>query len=366
MKKNYLLYVFLSIVLVFTIIDMVTPDKKFSDLENRNLKTKVKFTMKDFLDGTFSKQYEEYINDQFIGRNQWINLKSRSEYILGKVENNGIVYGKDNYFFEKLNDINEDRVEYNIEGINKFIENRKENISFMIIPSSYEVYKDKLPIGAPVVNQEKVIKDIYYKIIGSNKINLLSIMKKNRNEYIYYRTDHHWTTYGAYLGYKEFIESIGGTPIDINKLNKKSIDNFYGSYFSRSKAFNSIADTLDYYEFKDIEMKIEDEVYDNLYDYEYLNTRDKYSMFLRGNNGLTIIKNKRLSNGKKLVIFKDSFGNSMVPFLTMNFEEIHVVDLRAFMINVNTYIGNNDFDEILIMYSLPNFLRETNIVKLKL
>jgi hypothetical protein len=366
LKKNYLLYVFFIIILVFTLIEIVTPDKKISDLENRNLKTRVKFTMKGFIDGTFSKEYEEYVNDQFIGRNQWINLKFRSEYVLGKVENNGIIYGKDKYLFEKFNEVNEEKLEYSLSGINTFIKNRNENISFMIIPNSYEVYRDKLPIGTSVINQESVIEEIYKAVKESNNIDLLSIMKNNKEDYIYYRNDHHWTTYGAYLAYKELIKSIDEIPVDINKLSKKSEDNFYGTYFSRSKAFNTISDVLDYYEFENIEMKIEDKIYENLYDYSYLNTRDKYSIFLRGNNGLTIIKNKELNNGKKIVVFKDSFGNSMIPFLTMNFDEIHVVDLRAFMMNVNNYMEDNDFDEVLIMYNLSNFLRETNILKLKL
>ncbi|MEG0306684.1 MAG: DHHW family protein [Clostridium sp.] len=365
MKKNPLLYSFIIIMIMLTITDMIISNRKFSELENRNLKGKVKFTLEGFFDGTFSKSYEEYINDQFVFRDQWINLKSRGEYVLGKVENNNVVYGKDNYLFEKLTSFDEERRIGNMESVNKFINNLDEKVSFMIIPNSYEVYRDKLPIGAPLINQEVEINKIYNGSKGSNNIDLLKVMNSNREEYIYYKTDHHWTTYGAYLGYREFIESIGEKPVKLEDLEEVTIENFYGTYFSKAKPFNAVSDVLTYYNFKNIEMDIQGEGYNELYDYSYLNTRDKYSMFLRGNNAITVIKNKDLQNGKKLLVFKDSFGNSMVPFLTQNFEEIHVVDLRSFMLNVTDYVKENNFENILIAYNLTNFIRDTNVIKLK-
>lgn len=366
MKKNPILYTFLIVLFLLSILDVIVPDKKFSEIENRNLKSKSDFTIKSFLDGSFSKKYEEYINDQFIGRNYWINLKSRSEYVLGKVENNDIIYGEDGYLFEKFTYLDENRLKVNIEAINIFSQNVDQKVSLMIVPNSYEIYNEKLPNGAPVINQEKIINEVYEKSKDINNIDLLGIMKSNKDKYIYYKTDHHWTTYGAYLAYCEFIKSVSESPINLYNIEKKDVDKFYGTYFSKAKPFNAEPDTLSYYNFENITMSIDGKDYDGLYDYSKLDIRDKYSLFLRGNNPLTIIKNKENLNGKKLLVFKDSYANSFIPFLTSNYEEIHVIDLRSFGVKVSEYVGENKFDDILVIYNFINLTRDANILKIKL
>ena len=367
MKKNFLAYIFLITIFSLSILDIIIPDKKFSELENRNLKSKVNVTFKNFLDGSFSKKYDEYVNDQFIGRDYWINLKSRSEYALGKIENNNIIYGKEGYLFEKFTYIDENRLKVNAEAINNFTESIDEDVSLMVVPNSYEIYSEKLPKGAPLINQEEIINELYENSIKSNNINLFHTMKSNKDKYIYYKTDHHWTTYGAYLAYCEFIKSIGEGPIDLKDIEEVKVDveGFYGTYFSKAKPFNVDADILSYYDFENITVEIEGIEYEGLYDYSKKDLRDKYSLFLRGNNPLTIIKNKKNLNGKRLVVFKDSYANSLIPFLTINYEEIHVIDLRSFNVKVSEYVDENDFDNVLIVYSFTNLTRDANILKIK-
>ena len=142
MKKNYLLYSFIIVVIVLTIVSLIKNDKKFSELENRNLKTNVTFSIKKFLDGSFQEDYEEYINDQFPLRDKWISLKSINEYILGKIENNGIIYGSNGELFEKFNSLNEEKLKNNVEVINNFAEKYHDKVSLMIVPNSYEIYKE--------------------------------------------------------------------------------------------------------------------------------------------------------------------------------------------------------------------------------
>ena len=186
MKKHYLLISFTVILLSFTCIDIFTKDKAFSELENRKLSEKVNFTVKDFIDGSFQEDYESYVNDQFILRDKWINLKSISEYALGKIENNGIIYGDNNYLFEKFDKFNRERLEKNINSIKLFSEKYKDLVSFMIVPSSYEIYKENLPIGSPVIEQEYIVNNIYKQLNSSKNINVFNILKENKNYYIYY------------------------------------------------------------------------------------------------------------------------------------------------------------------------------------
>lgn len=366
MKKNYLLYSFTIVVFILTFMSFINKDKEFSELENRNLKTDFIFTFNDFINGTFQEDYETYINDQFPLRDKWISVKSISEYFIGKIENNGIIYGENGELFEKFDNLNEERLKNNIESINIFSEKYNDKVSLMIVPNSYEIYKESLPVGAPQIMQEKIIDEIYCYLKHTNNVNVMEKLLINKDNYIFYKTDHHWTTFGAYLAYCEFVESIGLTPVDIGQYKEVNLSNFYGSYFSKAKPFNIDGDTLTYYEFNDLIMDIiGDNEYDSLYDYTKSNLRDKYSLFLRGNNPITIIKNNKLNNGKKLLIIKDSFANSFVPFLTQNYEEVHVIDLRSFSMKLSNYMSENSFDNILILYSFINLATDNNILRLK-
>lgn len=366
MKRRYLLYCFTTIIYIVTIISFIDKDKIFSEFENRNLKTNVRFSINKFVNGSFQEEYEEYINDQFPLRNQWISIKSLNEYLLGKIENNGIIYGENKWLFEKFTSLNKVKLSNNINAINQFSKKYDKSVSVMIVPNSYEIYSEDLPRGLYQIEQEKIIKGLYSNLIYSNNINLLDKFKNEKNNYIYYKTDHHWTTYGAYLAYCSFIESIGMKPINLNYYNSNEISGFYGSYFSKAKPFNISSDIIKYYDFEGLEMNIlGEEVYNSIYDFSKINSRDKYSMFIRGNNALTIIDNKNLKNGKKILVIKDSFANSLVPFLTQNFEEVHVIDLRSFNIKISNYMEENDFDNILVLYNFINLATDSDIIKIK-
>lgn len=365
MKKHPIVYVFFSFIMILTFFDIVKKNNTFSELENRSFARKPIFSISSFVEGKYRDKYEEYINDNFIFRNQWINLKSISEYTLGKLENNNIIYGKKNYMFEKNISYDKERFKNNIDSINKFIDIYEGRVTTMIVPNSYTIYKEYVPWGIDLLNQEKLIEEVYKGNSKDRNIDLISLFKKNKEKYIYYKTDHHWTSYGAYLAYKAYIESLGEKPIDLNSLKKNEVKGFYGTYFSKAKSFNAKSDVLTYYDVDNIIMNIQGEVFESLYDYDKLNTRDKYSVFIRGNNGLTIIENKSIKEDKKLLIFKDSFANSMIPFLSQNFQEIHVVDLRSFSQKVSEYIKDTNFNEVLILYNMENFLRDINISRIK-
>lgn len=365
MKKNPLLYMFFIILFSLSIIDVIVPNKKFSETENRKLRTKPTMTISGVLDNSFSKKYDEYVNDQFVGRDYWINLKSRSEYMLKKLENNNVIYGDNGYMFEKFIELDENRIRVNEESIKTFVNNVNQKVWLMIVPNSYEIYKENIPSGAPLINQEIYINEIYNNITNSNNINIIETMKNNKDKYIYYKTDHHWTTYGAYLAYCDFVKSIGETPVNIKELKENKIDCFYGTYYSKAKPFNAEVDKLSFYDFENISLSVDGKEFENLYDYSKVDVRDKYSIFLRGNNPLTIIKNNQNINGKKLLVFKDSYANSLIPFLTANYEEIHVVDLRSFNYKVSDYTEENKFDDILILYNFISFSRDADILKIK-
>lgn len=359
----------LTIILFITIIDISNKDKNFSNFENRSLAQRPVFYFDDFLKGRFSKDYERYINDQFVFRDTWIDLKSRSEYLLGKIENNNIIYGKDNFLFEKYEKVDEENLAKNIDSVLGFIKKiSNNNVNFMIIPSSYTIYEDYLPYGINLVDQELYINNIYNYLSNYNNtktISLIDIFKENNDKYIYYKTDHHWTSFGSYLAYSEFVKNNNLSLVDINNLNKHEVNNFYGTYFSKSKNFNAESDLITYYDVPNLSVSIDGVPVDNINDNSKWSSSDKYSAFLRGNNGLTIIQNNNISNNNKILVLKDSFGNSFIQYLVNNYKEVYVVDLRGFIGSFNEFFKSNNFDDVLIMYNFINLADDVNISKIK-
>ncbi len=158
---------------------------------------------------------------------------------------------------------------------------------------------------------------------------------------------------------------MGKEPIKLNQYEKNMCEDFLGTYYSKAKPFKYEFDTLTYYNFPGIKMNINEKTYNSLYDHTKLNIRDKYSLFLYGNNPLTIIKNDNSINKDKLLIVKDSYANCMIPFLTQSFEEIHVVDLRSFSKSVNEYAKENKLYNVLIIYNFNNFIKDADITRIK-
>ncbi len=375
--KNILKYpiviVFAVFIMGFTAIDILTPDKDFSDLENRVLESAPELTVDSLVSNEFAQDYETYTNDQFYLRDQWISLKSLGESSLGKIENNGIVFGDDGYMFDKLNDPDYERIEKNTVYYQEFIEKYPElNITVAFIPNSYTVLEDKVPTGLNNIDQEQYITDILTGLQGDNitKLDFTPTLSSYSDEYIYYRTDHHWTTLGAYYGYSQFVESVGMEPVPLNHLVPNIVSDFYGTYYNSAKKYDAQPDEMTWYDIPVSEIQVNYQPTAGLYDLDKFSIRDKYSAYLWGNNGFTTIKsdvNQYHVEGEtsRIMVIKDSYANSMVPYLLYNYDEIHVVDLRHLVPKMSQIFAENSYDQVLLMYNFKNFAEDINLPKLR-
>lgn len=383
--KYPLVLLFAAFIAVFSVTDMFVNRRVFSETENRYLEQKPKFTVKALMDGTFTTKYETYINDQFVLRDNWISMKSKAEYFIGKQENNSIVYGKDGFMFEKYDRPDDTRIKKNVSDAAVFLEKYSKTTptTFAIIPNSYMIYDNKIPFGLELTNQFEYIDEIYDKVkpTGAMTITLNESLQKHKNNYIFYKTDHHWTTFGAYLAYSDFVTSRGFTPVDYNALKGTEVPNFYGTYFSKTKFFGTKPDIITYLDIPTTSVTIDGKTtledtdksiiqVTGLYNLPQFEKRDKYKAFLYGNNGVTVIKsdnNLSKIDGKtsRILVIKDSYGNSFVPYLTYNYDEVVVVDLRAMPVKMSEFMAENSFDDILFLYNFMNFATDTNIARLK-
>lgn len=373
MKKR-IKYPFLIIFSIFVygvmLAGTLKKDTEFSVLENRYLTLKPQITLKKVLDTSFETEYETYLNEQFPFRNQWVNFKAASEQTLGKIENNGIIKGKNGYLFHKQIIVNK-QFEKNKQELEKFIGQVKVPVALALVPNSYAIMTADYPVIMPNMNQKEVIASFYKEMERKgnvNSIDMFTLLNEHNNEYIYYRTDHHWTTLGAYYGYEAYCKETGQTPVSQKDLVPVEIKGFYGTYYSKYKGKGIAPDTITYYDIPIEKMQIDKEQKASLYDLNKVSTHDKYGMFLYGNNSLAIIKSKNTStDGKekhKLLVIKDSYANSLIPYLTYQYDEIYVVDLRYFTGGVNTLIQENEIDQVLVIYNFDTFMSDNNVYRI--
>ena len=185
-------------------------------------------------------------------------------------------------------------------------------------------------------------------------------LRAHKDEYLYYRTDHHWTTLGAYYAYQQFCETLGLTPFDRDAHTAETCEDFYGTHYSKTRTWNAEPDTITWYDLQNSLTvwnvtgpgQPTEGTTTGLYDLDKLEVYDKYAMFLHGNNGLSRVEGD--GEGKILVI-KDSYANSFVPYLTANYAAIDVVDFRNYNYGLDQLIAANDYDQILVLYSYASF-----------
>lgn len=360
---------FLLFLIILVSLNFIIKPKKFSESENRILAQAPKFSIDRLFEGRFIKKYEKYKSDQFAFRGSWINIKSTIDKISGKKENNGIYLSDNDYLIENFKEPNDDYTNQNINAINKFSKIHKNIKSYvMIAPNAVSIVKDKLPKFAPVLNQRDYINNLKRKLSSDIKfIDTFDTLNNHKNEYLYYRTDHHWTTLGAYYSYLEACKTMNLKAKTKDNYSIKRVTNdFYGTLSSKSAFHVDEPDSIDVY----IPKSSDDEVIANylkekkkegtLYDSDSLKKKDKYTVFLEGNHPIVKI-NTTSKSDKKLLLIKDSYANSFVQFLTTHYSQIVMVDPRYYYDDIESLIKNEGTTDILYLYNANTFFQDNSL-----
>ncbi len=335
-------------IITFLCLFIFLPKSKFSENENRYLKSSPVLNFKNFFNRRFQDDLSVYFSDHFPFREKFLSFKSRVDYRLGITRINDVYYGVDNSLLEEYKKPkNSERI---VNIVNKFYENNNVDIDFMLVPTSIYVNRFKIDIDNLSYDEMDTIK--YFKEnLDVNFIDVSNTLVKHNSEYIYYNSDYHWTSLGSYYAYLEYCKNKG---IDCNKKVKfETVSrDFYGTLYSKILD-NSIQ--MDYLEKDksngnyDIEI---DGKKGSLYDESYLKKKDKYSYFLGGNHGIITIKNKTIDNCKTILVIKDSYANCFIPFLIKNYSNVIVIDPRYYNKSISTLIEDNDVNNILFLYNV--------------
>lgn len=375
MKNKIFFGIFMTVWLLIIILNFVWPKQVFSQEENRMLATIPRFSFSSFVNGDYLNGVNEYINDHFAFRNIYLKLNSWWEIsVMGKTENNDVYIGKDGYLFEKFpfEDDEQKTVTNNTKVIYDFAEDMKEidiPTYFILIPNSIYINKDKLPDNVDVADQKSIIDIVYEYSKNTVNINVTDILNEtNKLKQLYFKTDHHMNSDGAYIVYNEFCKAAEVSAVPITDFNKITVsNNFLGTFDSKAQIINQEPDEIFVYQ-NETNMNIKEAVYDrettnSIFNEEYLEGKDKYSYFLNGNNSKAIIKTN-VDNNKKLLVIKDSYAHIMSQFLCENYSEVHFLDPRYTNFDYAEYVKENEITDVLFLYNVSNFTTDTNLNKI--
>lgn len=198
------------------------------------------------------------------------------------------------------------------------------------------------------------------EIAGNYDINFVDtfdIMYSHRDDYIFFKSDHHWTQLGAYYAYRAFIDSIGLVPAELTDFNKEILTESYsGSMYDYTKddRVKEFKDTVEaYISKKSYTVNVTDRSGNvTEYDFAIMKSSPSYSAFLIGDNPYTVINVPGNDQSKSVLILKDSYGNALVPFLIENFGNIYVVDTRYSDMNIRDWFKDGDLSDILFINNL--------------
>lgn len=362
--------VFIGMILLISLTNLLHKDKAFSDHENRALAMRPEISISSLVSGRFMSQYEEYVSDQFVGRNFWVQLKTTADSIGGKKEENGVFNGRDSYLLEDISVPDEEKIKENLNSMTAFSKKYEDvTMQVMLVPNAANILEKKLPTFAVVADQSKMLKEVR-STLGSDLdwIDVEKTMKKYRNEDIYYRTDHHWTTLGAYYAFQDARSQLGLEGKEKVKMSAFGVsNNFNGSLSAVSGYQTGYKEAIYIYlpEDTDAPQVIVNYVEEqkktaSLYDSSKLEERDQYSVFLGGNHALIEIKST-VETGERLLVIKDSYANCFVPFLAPYFREIQVVDPRYYVGGLNKLMEDNDIDRVLFLYNANTFFEDRTL-----
>ena len=370
-KKAYfydlLTRIFLGAVAVIFVVNLIVPARKFSPDENRNLAQMPKISAASFANGDFFRDFNSYESDQFVGRDIWMNIRSLGTMILGNRESENVYFGKDGYLLSKPVVPDSKTVNATETAINDFSGRHSDlNMNLLMIPDAASILTDKLPRNAPAEDQISDIRGFENNLDSKIQIiDAIGVMQKNKDQKIYYKTDHHWTSLGAYEVFLGAANQLGiDTPITDNTIYTVS-DSFQGTLASRSGRHTS-RDSIEIYQpdGTDVEYYVTypdtGEKSTSMFMSDKLKEKDQYQVFFGGNHPLVEIRTTA-NNGRNLLVFKDSYANSFMQFLYPYFQSIIMVDPRYYYDDIEAAITSYGITDVLFLYSADTLLADTNL-----
>lgn len=344
------------------------PKQEISVNEKRTLAKFPKFSLEKVTDGKWESDFETYISDHFPARNFFASADSYYMLYTGRNGVKGVYKGKDGYLLNTPVKCDNKQLNANVTAVSEFAKSTGIETSLMVVPSAGYIMADKLPAIHEEYNDRAILHEIEELLDGVCLIDLTDEFYECSDDIqLYYKTDHHWTSEGAYIAYTKWAEIEGLAVRSKEEYTIESADGFYGTTYTKSALWNEKADTLEVWEYPiNITVSIDDsQEYDSLFFKEHLAEMDKYPVFLDGNHGFERIINNDNPNGIKALVIKDSYAHCFVPFMAESCSQIDMVDLRYYFDSVSQLAAQNEYDKVLVLYGISNLCEASDLAILQ-
>ena len=367
LQGKYLSWLLVGCIVLFLAAGIFVKDREFSDSENRRLAQWPEFSVASVLDGSYLAGCGDYIADQFPARDMWISLNLKLNQLLGQKESSGVYLCEDNYLMQIPSEPNAAQHERNLKAINTFAANHPGlNMIMTVAPNAVTVHEDKLPENAPVRDQLADLYHIASTVTGAKVIDVTQVLKAHKDEYLYYRTDHHWTSLAAYYAFQTIAPELNITAPALQDYTVYPVSTTFEGTLSSKSGSHSALDTVEIMVPKTgIEYYVTYNSDNNtnicsLYNRAALEQKDHYTVFFGGNYSRVDITTTA-NTERSLLIFKDSYANCMVQFLYPYFDHITMIDPRYYYDNVEHVITSQSVTDVLFLYNADTFLGDTSL-----
>lgn len=372
-KDKVISFVFAGVLAAGFLWNVLTPSRSYSERENRYLQEFPSISADRLFSGQFGKDFETYTTDQFPMRDSWVALKTLAGLAMLRPDNGRVYFGENQRLFEIPEAADAGLQQPNCRAVAAFLEKVTQmdptiRTAVMLAPTATTILKEELPAFAPVADEEALIHCMELalgeSVVFCDPTSVL--MDQTDRDSLYYRTDHHWTTKGAFLAYQALAEAQGLEPLQESDFRIETVaDDFYGTLYSKANLPLIPADTIErYMPNRENPCTLTNDggktVRDSLYDVSYLEGRDKYAYFLGGNYPLTEIRTS-VTNGRHLLVIKDSYAHALVPFLTAHYETISMVDLRYFKEDLADWMTDKEITDVLVLYNASTFAADRQL-----
>lgn len=374
--------IFIGIIAVVVVLSIVMPDRTFSESENRSLQGFPTPTAQTILNGRFQESFQTYIDDQFPFRDLWAGMQAVISTAVGGIDSNGVYLGSDGYLIQ---DFQRPQHETATDAIVEFVRANPDLPTYALIaPTAVSVLADKLPVTAVPDDQNAYLDEVDARLAdaGARVIDVRETFAEHKDEGLYYQSDHHWTTYGAYLAFRQACEVMGLNP-DVTPFEALEVaDDFDGTLKSKSGYFFAPSDQIEVYlpswegaaddsidgsadsEHNYLVTYVDEQrIESSPYNVEALNQKDKYQVFMGGNHPVVRIETLA-DNHEVLLVIKDSYANCFVPFMAEEYSKVVVVDPRYYFDDIATLMKSEKVTQVLFLYNATTFAEDTSLASM--
>lgn len=364
-QGTYLAILLVAVILLLDLFHVLAPDREYSEAENRTLAQKPVFSADALADGSYFSDLTDYLADQFPGRDRWMAIHSAYRKLLGSKESGDVYLCADDYLIQKPGEPNEGQLQRNLQAMNDFAAAHPQlNMVAAIVPNAATIHADKLPANAPVRDQQADLDRIQKALSKLFFVDVTGTLTEHKDEQLFYRTDHHWTSLGAAYAFEAIAPALDIRAPALSTYTRYTASTTFSGTLSAKTGIRDLADEVELFvpatEVIYFVKYPDGEEVRTLYRKAALDTKDHYTVFFGGNYPRVDITTTA-ETGKNLLVFKDSYANCFLQFLYPYYEHITMVDPRYYYDSVETILSGEAITDVLYLYNLDTFLSDTSL-----